>query len=201
MSTSFEAMGAYNRVSDNLVGRAASRERLDGERRPPSSCRCSGARPLLGRLFTPRTTARAPPGTLAAERRRCGRTRFGGDPGVARPQAAARRRALHGHRRHAARLPLSEPRDAALDGRCGSRAPPTSERDDLWLECVARLRPGVSLETAQAEMRLVAAQLERAVPAGERRRSGRTSSGCATRSRSSRGCCCWPSSAPRSACC
>ncbi len=37
-------------------------------------------------------------------------------------------------------------------------------RDDLWLECVARLRPGVSIGEAQAEMSLVAARLERQYP-------------------------------------
>ena len=42
------------------------------------------------------------------------------------------------------------------------RAQDVEERDNTYLRVIARMKPGATLESARAEMRLVAAQVERA---------------------------------------
>ncbi len=122
-----------------------------------------GVRPLLGRMLHARRGPRGRSGHGAAElrpvaaplRRRARRRRA---------HAAARRRAVPGDRRDAARASTSRAarRELWLPMRMPKQA--LERRDDLYLECVARLRPGVSREKAQAELDLVAAQLERQYP-------------------------------------
>ena len=70
----------------------------------------------------------------------------------------------------------------------------TQDRNDNWLDVVGRLRPGVTLEQARAEMDVIAAQSAQQYPAGEQghRRVGVRLA--ATKCRSSRGCCCSRSS-------
>ena len=117
-------------------------------------------------------------------------TQFGGDPGVVGRAGAARRRAVHRHRRHAAGVPVSVERGAVLDADCASTSRTTSDRNDNWLDAVGRLRAGVTLEQARAEMSV----RRGAVAAAVSRRRTRTSAPSVSElqrrgARSSRGCC------------
>ena len=168
-------------------GRPGEPERLDGVRATGSSSRCSGAgraRPGLRRADGRRGAAPAvvlsdAPVAVAVRRRPAvlGRT-------VVLNGDAARR-----HRRHAARLHVPDARD-------GFWVPPAStaqsfeDRTNVYLDVVARLGPGVSIEAAGAELRVIAAQ-----PGARhsRRRTRRTSADVVAAARrdrrGSRGCC------------
>jgi predicted permease len=160
-STSFEAMGAFNRGSVNVVG-GGEPERLESAVVTAEVIPLLGTRPLLGRAFTPEEDREGAPGTLVLSYG-LWQERFGGDPGVVGRELrlddqpyqviGVMPRGFHFPRRET-RLWRPMRLEAAAFER----------RDDLWLECVARLRPGVSLGEARAEMSLVAARLERQYP-------------------------------------
>jgi putative ABC transport system permease protein len=161
ISTSFEAMGAFNRGSDNLVGEGEP-ERLESAALTAEVIPLLGTRPLLGRTFTPEEDREGAPGTLLLSYG-LWQERFAGDPSVLGRKLllddepyqviGVMPRGFHFPRRETRLWRPMRLESAAF-----------VRRDDLWLECVARLRPGVSLDQAQAEMRLVAAQLERQYP-------------------------------------
>jgi putative ABC transport system permease protein len=79
-STSFEAMGAFNRGSDNLVGEGEP-ERLESATLTAEVIPLLGTRPLLGRPFTPEEDREGAPGTLLLSYG-LWQERFAGDPGV-----------------------------------------------------------------------------------------------------------------------
>ena len=84
--------------------------------------------------------------------------------------------------------------------RFDERAYVDSERTNNWLNAVGRLRPGVTLEQARAEMETDCRAVAAAVSQGEQDTSASVIR-FATRSRSGRGCC-WSRSAGRpGACC
>ena len=75
-------------------------------------------------------------------------------------------------------------------------------RDDLWLECVARLRPGVSLEAARAELRARGGAARARSTRERTRASARASLRLRDQvSQQSRAAAAGACSAPRSACC
>ncbi|HVQ24047.1 MAG TPA: ABC transporter permease, partial [Planctomycetota bacterium] len=160
-STSFEAMGAFFKNSVNLVG-GGDPERLQHATVTNEVLTLVGTRPLLGRIFTRAEDLEGAPGTVLLSYGLWQR-RFGGEPEVVGRTLLLddeRYRVIgvmppsfHFPRRETELwLPMRMPKQAL------------ERRDDLYLECVARLRPGVSRETAQAELDLVAAQLERQYP-------------------------------------
>ena len=160
-SGSFEAMGAFNRGSDNLVGTASpsgsSPAALTAEVIP-----LLGTRPLLGRAFSPEDDREGAPGTLLLSYG-LWQERFGGDAGVVGRKVILDDQPYRviGVMPRGFQFPRRETRlwrPMRLERAAFER------RDDLWLECVARLRPGASLEAARAEMSLVAARLERQYP-------------------------------------
>ena len=113
-------------------GRRRPGAAADRGRHRTSCCRSSARGRCSGARSRPTRTARAPP-------ERCvlsyglWQERFGVRPGRARPQAAARRRALPGDRRDARRLPLPAPRDAALAADAlRRRRPSTSATTSTW---------------------------------------------------------------------
>lgn len=161
MSTSFQSMGAYWSTASNLVD-AGEPERLDGTRMTPDAFAVLGVRAMLGR-------------TPSAEEDR---------PGAA-PVVVLSYALWHG--RFAAD-PNILARSINLDGTAyqviGVMPPefqfPTpavrfwtpfqlgegdyADRGDNWLEVVADLRPGVSLDQARADMEVVAARLAEQYP-------------------------------------
>ena len=198
MSTSFEAMGAFNRGSDNLVGEGEP-ERLESATLTAEVIPLLGTRPLLGRAFTPEEDREGAPGTLLLSYG-LWQERFAGDPGVLGRKLllddepyqviGVMPRGFHFPRRETRLWRPLRLESAAFE-----------RRDDLWLECVARLRPGVSLERRAGGDEARGGTARAAVPErergyrGERREAARPGVAAVAR------CCCWPCSAPRSACC
>ena len=111
MSSSFDDMGAFADDAVNLVGGGEPR-RLAITPVTPEVLPLLGVKPALGRVFEPgdrgRQRRRHQPRPVAiAVRRR---------PRGAGPDDQPQRGALHDHRRHAADVLLSQPRQADVDG-------------------------------------------------------------------------------------
>lgn len=161
MNTSFEAMGVYRNLSANLVGEGDP-ERLEGASVTGDVFPLLGARPALGRVFTAADDQEGAPPTLVLSHGLWMR-RFGGDPGVAgRPVIldgapytiiGVMPREFHFPRR-----------DAQLWTAMRLGKEDFVDRNDNYVYGVARLKRGVSLEQARADMQLVTAQLEREYP-------------------------------------
>ena len=161
MTRSFEQMAAYHTVSTNLLGRGEP-TRLDGVAVSADLLPMIGARPALGRLFTPAEDAAGAPGT-ALLGDGLWRSLFGGDPGV-----VGRRIVLDD-------TPYTvigvmprgfcyPDRTTALWTATRFDADDFEDRTNTYLHVVAKLRRGVSVEQAAAEMDVVSARLEREYP-------------------------------------
>jgi putative ABC transport system permease protein len=161
MSRSFVTTGAFGTTSFNLLGPHAP-ERIEGAAVTSGVLRLLGTKPLLGRVFGPADEREEAPRT-AVLAYGLWQGLFGGDPGIlgrkvvlddaAYEVVGVMPRGFHFPRRE---IRIFTPlRFAEGD---------FENRDDLWLEAVTRLAPGVSLDEARAEMTLVAARLERAYP-------------------------------------
>jgi putative ABC transport system permease protein len=168
MSRSFESMGAYTTVSVNLVG-TGEPMRLDGAAVTAELWSTLGVRPALGRVFAVADDVKGAPGTLLLSDR-LWRLRFHADPAVVG-------------------------RKVILDDEpfvvVGVMPPdfyfPTREvtfwapfrfgpqdfqvRDNWYLRVAGKLRRGVSLRQARAEMQLIASQLAREHPKENRHTS------------------------------
>jgi putative ABC transport system permease protein len=162
LSGSFEAMGAYYNGSVNLVGDGSEPARLVMATVTPEVLPLVGTRPLLGRSFRPEEDVEGAPGTVVLSYG-LWQERFASDPDVVgrtlllddapHRVIGVMPRGFHFPRRETRLwLPMRFEREAL------------TRRDDLYLECVARLRPGATLETARADLALVAEQLERQYP-------------------------------------
>ena len=137
-------------------------------------------RPALGRAFTAENEIDGRH-RVAVLSDGLWRRRFGGESRHRRPDNSARRRELRGRRRHAAGL-IRRIRSAARRARpiSGSRTSsrrasairnPDSGRS-IYLKSIARLKPGVSIEQAQAQMDQIAAALETGAPGVEQGQQG-----------------------------
>ena len=161
-STSFEALGAFHRGgSVNLVGDGPP-ERLSPATVTADVLALLGVRPLLGRPFAAEDDREGAPGTLLLSYG-LWQQRFGGETSVVGRKLllddvpyqviGVMPRGFHFPRRETqVWLPM---RFEAGD---------FERRDDLYLETVGRLRPGVSEDAALAELTLVTAQLEQQYP-------------------------------------
>ncbi len=162
MSRTFSAMGAFDRrVAANLVGRGEP-VRLQGAAVTADVLPLLGARPLAGRLFTAAEDRPGAGGTLILSDR-LWRTEFGGEL-----SALGRKVTLDG-------TPFVIIGILPADFRFPERgtdfwrpeqlgAEDFADRTDNRLEVVARLRGGVDIEAARAEMAVVAARLARQYP-------------------------------------
>jgi len=161
MSTAVEGMGAFYDRAVNLVGQGDP-ERLERTAVTADLLAMLGVRPLIGRLFTAADDRAGAPGTLLLSYG-LWQSLFGGDTGV-----LGRRVILDNE-------PFiiigAMPPDFHFPSREAEIWTPTrwqeqdfAERGDNYLNVVARLRPGISLEQARAEMNVVAARLERQYP-------------------------------------
>ncbi len=161
LSRSFAGMGAAQAISLNLVGPAGP-ERLEGAAVSAELFPLLGVRPVLGRLFTASDDRDGAAGTVLLSFRLWQRE-FGGDRAV-----LGRRVLLDGEPYVVVGVmprELAFPRrEALLWTPLRFSAEDFKDRTNYALGVVARLRRGVSLEQAQAEMRVVAAQLEREYP-------------------------------------
>jgi putative ABC transport system permease protein len=160
-ATSFESMGAYAGASSNLAGTGAP-ERLEGAFVTAAVLPMLGARPAMGRLFTEADDTEGAAGT-AILGDALWRRRFGGDPAI-----LGRTMLLDGE---PYRIIGVMPADFYFPSRTVQFWKPTrwgegnyAERDNTYLRVLAKLKPSATLESARAEMLLVAAQLERTWP-------------------------------------
>jgi predicted permease len=157
-NTVFEGMAALAEGSFNLTG-VGEPERLDSRRVSANFFSLLGVEPQLGRGFAPEEDK--PGNRVVVLNYGMWQRRFGGDPavigrainlngqtytvvGVMPPNFPAGRDQLW--------VPIAFPTDEA------------ATRGAHYLEVIARLKPGVSLQQARAEMKTIAARLEKQYP-------------------------------------
>ncbi|MGH7581355.1 MAG: ABC transporter permease [Gemmatimonadales bacterium] len=160
-STSFESMGGYLAVESNLVGEGDP-DRLPGAAVTSETLALLGVAPALGRLFTTADDREGAPGTVLLSHG-LWQSRFGGDAGV-----LGRRLLLDGTpfvvigvMPRGFHFPS---RDIALWRPMPFEAADFEDRDNNYVNVLARLRRGVSLEEARAELGVIAARLEQEYP-------------------------------------
>jgi predicted permease len=161
MSASFEAMAAFTGLSVNLVGDGEP-QRLDGTATTAGLFAVLGSRPALGRVFTPDDDREGAPGTLVISHG-LWQSRFGGDPGV-----LGRKVILDGEPSQIIGVMprgfLFPTRETQLWKAIRFKEDDFAERDNDYVQVLARLKPGVSIEQARAEAKVLAARLESAFP-------------------------------------
>jgi predicted permease len=158
---SFEAMGAYHEVSLDLSG-GGEPERLEGAGVTAGVLPLLGARPAIGRIFTEADDQEGSEQTAILSYGLWQR-RYAADVGI-----LGRTIQLDGAPFRVIGVMPADFRFPARTtqfwkaARFGERD--YVERDNTYLRVIARLRRGVTIESAQAEMRLVAARIERQWP-------------------------------------
>jgi len=160
-SRSFEAMGAFFPSSVNLTG-AGEPKRIEGTNVTAGLLPVLGARPLFGRLFTEADDREGAAGTVLLSYR-LWQAVFAGDAGVL------------GRRMLLDNTPYTVigvmPDDFSFPSREGEfwvpmrfEAQQFVDRNDNYLQAVAKLKPGVTMANALADLTLVEAQLARQYP-------------------------------------
>jgi predicted permease len=159
-ASSYAQLAAYTSTAFTLTG-ADEPERLNGAQATANFFDVMGVQPLLGRLFT---EAHETPGSdaVAVISHGLWQRRFGGSPGV-----LGRSIALNGRSHEIIGVmpgTLRVPADAELWKPLAPEPTLRQARGSFWLPVIGRLRPGVTVEQAQAEMNGIAARLEEAYP-------------------------------------
>lgn len=163
MSKSFDGMGAYWNRSVNLVGQGDP-ERLEAAAVTADLLPLLGVQPAVGRVFTAAEDREGAPGTLLLSYP-LWQAVFGGDAGVI---------GRHVNLDNEPYVVIGVmPRDFHFPSRDAELWMPMRfhehdddfrDRNNNYINVVARLKRGVSLADARAEMAVVAAQLERQFP-------------------------------------
>jgi putative ABC transport system permease protein len=157
-NTLFAGMGAFAERTFNLTG-VGEPERLEGRRVSANLFDLLGVKPILGRTFVPDEDK---PGTkVALLNESLWRRRFGSDPGV-----IGRGLALNGESYtvvgvlpNTVRLPgFGNWRDQVWVP-IAFPAEEAAQRGNHFLEVIGRMKPGVTLPQARAEMETIAARL------------------------------------------
>ena len=158
---SFDGFGAYHGLAVNMVGKGEP-QRLEGASVTANLLPTLGVRPLLGRLFTEADDEEGAPGTVLLSYR-LWQTQFGGDPEAIGEHVTLDDESFEviGVMPREFRFPSSE---AALWTPTRFTAQNYDDRNDNWLDCVARLKTGVSLEQARAEMDVLAQRSSQQYP-------------------------------------
>jgi putative ABC transport system permease protein len=158
---SFSAIGAYQMGTFNLASGGSEPERFIGATTDAGFFAALHVAPVLGRVFTAEEDQ---PGhdDVVVLSYGVWRQRFGGEPGILGRKLTldARPRTVIGVMPEGFEYPTQATMWAplALDG------PTRARRDFHRLRAIARLADGVTLERARADMRAVAARLEREYP-------------------------------------
>jgi predicted permease len=162
-NTLFEGMGAFAERSFNLTG-IGEPERLDGRRVSANLFDLLGVKPILGRTFV---TEEDKPGTkVVLLNESLWKRRFGSDPGVIGRALALNgesytvvgvlpnnvRLPAFGNWRDQVWVPLAFPPEEAAG------------RGNHFLEVIGRMKPGVNLAQAKAEMETIAGRLAQQYP-------------------------------------
>ena len=170
MNHSFVGMSAYTGFAANLVT-ARAPERVQGEWVTYDLLGTLGVRPFLGRDFTAADDRAGAPGTLMLSYG-FWQSEFGGDRGILG-------RVLHLDGASYQVIGVMAPdfqfptRDIQVWApfRLDKTGADYQDRTNYWLDAVARLGPGVTLEQARADLAVVAARLARAYPEANRQLS------------------------------
>lgn len=159
MSSSFSGMGAYWRRAENLVGTAEPR-RLEVVRATPDLLPLLGVGPLIGRVFTAEDAQKGQPVLLSHA---LWKSQFGGDPNVMGTSIR-----LDGSPYTVIGvMPVSfqfPSRSVEAWTPLVLREEDFTDRNDNYLEVLARLRPGVSIEQARQDLAIVSKRLEQQHP-------------------------------------
>ncbi len=162
-ATLFEGMAAFAERSFNLTG-VGEPERLDGRRVSANLFDLLGVKPVLGRNFVPDEDK---PGTkVALLSEALWKRRFGSDPGVIGGSISLNgepytivgvlpgsvRLPAFGNWRDQVWVPLAFPAEEA------------AARGNHFLEIIGRMKPGVTVPQASAEMETIAARLAQQYP-------------------------------------
>src|SRR6476660_8593590 len=166
---SFTGIAAMAERSFNLTG-VGEPERLEGRRVSANLFELLGVSARLGRTFVPEDDK---PGTrVALLSHSLWQRRFGSDP-----SAVGRALTLNGESYTVVgvmppfvQLPGFENRNDQLWVPIALPAEEATERGNHFLEVIARLKPGITLKQAQAEMDTIAARLEKQYPTYNTRR-------------------------------
>lgn len=160
-SRSFESMGAYARWAANLVGDGEP-ERVDLAVVTAEVFPILGVEPMLGRVFLDDDTRSGAPGTIVLSHN-LWENRFGGDPRV-----LGKKVLLDGSPYEVIGVMPADfnfpSRDVLLWGPLQLGPGDFEDRNNNYLHVVARLKQGVSLDQARAEMTGIAGRLEREYP-------------------------------------
>lgn len=157
---SFADLGAFYTGTLNLSG-IERPERLDAGFLTPNTFEILGVRPLLGRAFN-EDDGRVGADYVMILSHDAWRTRFGGDADVVGRvvRANARPATIIGVMPEGFAFPNTE--EAWVPLQTDAAAVPRNE--GTWLSVFGRLRPGVTIDQANAEMTAIAARLESAYP-------------------------------------
>lgn len=161
ITQSFASMGFFSPQPVSLIGQGEP-ERIDGAQVSADLLPTLGVQPLMGRLFTSAEDQPGAAGTAILSYRMW-QSEFGGDPGI-----VGRQLNLDGSPFTVIGVmprQFSYPdSDTRLWIPAGLPEQLYQDRNNNFLDVVGRLKPGVSLERASAEMNLIAGQLERQYP-------------------------------------
>lgn len=157
-SSSYAQLASYTSANFTLTG-ADEPERLSGAEATANFFEVMGVQPVLGRLFT---ESQETPGSDAVVVISHGlwQRRFGGSPAV-----LGRSIVLNGRSHEIIGVmpgTLRVPADAELWKPLAPDPTLREARSSFWLSAIGRLRPGVTVEQAQAEMTAIAGRLEQA---------------------------------------
>ena len=171
MNRSFSSMAAYSAYAANLVT-GKEPERVRGAKVTFDLPSTLGVAPILGRGFSAADDRAGAPGTLVLSYA-FWRSAFGGEPGV-----LGRTVRLDGEPYQVIGV---MPPDFQFPTRgiqfwtpfrLDKTSPDYLDRTNYWLDVVARLRPGVTLAQARADVEGIAARLEQQYPVANKQTSG-----------------------------
>ena len=160
-SQAFEHLAAFTSTSPTLTSERGEPERLQGVSATANFFGVLRAQPALGRLFTAEEEAEGKDAVVVIGHG-LWRRRFGGQPGIVGQQITlnGRGRTVVGVMPQGFRFPGEAEVWVPLAPTASMRA----QRQSFWLSMVGRLRPGATVERAQAELSAVAARMEKEFP-------------------------------------
>src|SRR5947207_789242 len=162
-STLFEGMAAFTERRFNLSD-VGEPERLDGRRVSANIFDLLGVKPIIGRTFVPDENK---PGTkVVLLNESLWKRRFGGDPSVIGRTVTLNNESytVIGVLPRSVQLPISETWHDQLWVPLAFSAEEAAERGNHFLQVLARMKAGVKLPQAQAEMETIAARLAQQYP-------------------------------------
>jgi predicted permease len=162
MSTSYQSMGAYRSLSVNMTGGRGDPERIDGASFTAELLPTLGVAPAIGRVFTEQDDRAPAPGTVILSYG-LWQEQFGGDSAILGRTIELDNVAytVIGVMPKSFCFPT---REARLWTAMRWAPSMLEDRGDTYIFPIGRLKAGISLEQARAEMRTIAAQLARAYP-------------------------------------